>query len=165
MTRSMYGGMGSYLFFLFLLLPSAAAAQDGADLYRQNCAGCHDAGVDRAPARDALQTMTADRVLAAMESGAMISMASRLVGAERRAVAQFVTGKTLVTDVPVTPRAQAMCGSGRATATADLLKAPLWNAWGDNTANTRFQADTALTSANVPRLKVKWAFGFPGDLD
>ena len=39
--------------------------------------------------------MTAERVLAALESGAMISMASRSTRAERRAIAQFVTGKSL----------------------------------------------------------------------
>ena len=80
---------------LVLLTTSAAFAQDGAALYRRDCSGCHDMGVDRAPARDALQTMTAERVLAAMESGPMISMASRDSGADRRAIAQYVTGKTL----------------------------------------------------------------------
>ena len=42
-----------------------------------------------------------------------------------------------------------------------------WNGWGDNTNNTRFQdgAAAGFTAAQVSRLKVKWAFGFPGDLD
>jgi polyvinyl alcohol dehydrogenase (cytochrome) len=41
-----------------------------------------------------------------------------------------------------------------------------WNGWGLNSSNTRFQsADAAgLTAADVPRLKLKWAFGFPTDL-
>ena len=52
-----------------LLAPASLLAQDGATLYRRDCSSCHDMGVDRAPARDALQTMTAERVLAAMESG------------------------------------------------------------------------------------------------
>src|SRR5690349_8653684 len=38
-----------------------AAAQDGATLYKQNCATCHDGGMDRAPSRDALKAMSADR--------------------------------------------------------------------------------------------------------
>src|SRR6185436_16817552 len=80
---------------LRLLQAFPVAAQDGAALYGRDCAACHDMGVDRAPSREALRNMTAERVLAAMESGAMISMASRVNGAERRAIAQFVTGKTL----------------------------------------------------------------------
>src|SRR5512132_1338193 len=82
---------------LALLLVEAlpVAAQDGAALYARDCAACHDMGVDRAPSREALRNMTAERVLAAMESGAMISMASRANGAERRAIALYVTGKPL----------------------------------------------------------------------
>jgi polyvinyl alcohol dehydrogenase (cytochrome) len=144
----------------------AAAAQDGAALYARDCAACHDMGVDRAPSRDALRNMTAERVLAAMESGAMISMASRANGAERRAIAQYITGKTLSGGDQVnTPTSADMC-SPRGDFTSPLT-GNSWNGWGNNTSNTRFQPAQAarLTAAQVPRLKVKWAFGFPGDLD
>src|SRR5580704_10431935 len=69
-----------------LLVPSALLlpAQDGAALYQRNCASCHDGTMDRAPARDSLKGMSAERVLAAMESGPMITMAVRLSAAERR---------------------------------------------------------------------------------
>src|ERR1700689_3635808 len=42
-----------------------------------------------------------------------------------------------------------------------------WNGWGTNTSNTRFQdaATAGLTGDQVPRLKLKWAFGFPGELN
>jgi len=38
-----------------------------------------------------------------------------------------------------------------------------WNGWGVNVSNTRFQpADQArLSAADVPKLKLKWAFGIP----
>jgi polyvinyl alcohol dehydrogenase (cytochrome) len=47
------------------------------------------------------------------------------------------------------------------------LTGPAWNGWGDNTSNTRFQdaAAAGLTADQVPRLKLKWAFGFPGELN
>ena len=40
---------------------------------------------------------------------------------------------------------------------------PHWNGWSPTPANTRFQpADQAgLSVAQVPNLKLKWAFGFP----
>jgi cytochrome c5 len=58
---------------IFLLLsPATAFAQDAASLYKQNCASCHDGGMDRAPSRDAVHAMSADRVLAAVETGPMI---------------------------------------------------------------------------------------------
>jgi polyvinyl alcohol dehydrogenase (cytochrome) len=151
---------------LTLLVASHASAQDGAALYRQNCAACHDMGIDRAPAREALQAMTAERVLNALESGAMLSMASRISAADRRAVAQYVTGKLLsARDLSMTPPAQAMCTAPGSF--ANPLNGPGWNGWGDNTNNTRFQdrVTAGFTAAQVPRLRVKWAFGFPGDLD
>ena len=150
---------------LALLLISSAPtmAQDGAALYRRDCAGCHDMGVDRAPARDVLQGMTAERVLNALENGAMLSMASRETGAERRAIAQFVTGKSLsARDLTTAPPSSAMC----ARKDNVTLNGPAWNGWGENTHNTRFQSGpSGLPAAAVPRLKVKWAFGFPGDTD
>jgi len=49
---------------------------------------------------------------------------------------------------------------------ANPLTGPAWNGWGVNTNNTRYQQAGAagFTAADVPRLKLKWAFGFPGEL-
>src|SRR5205807_1542396 len=40
---------------------------------------------------------------------------------------------------------------------------PAWNGWGVTPANTRFQPAQAagISAAEVPRLKLKWALGFP----
>jgi polyvinyl alcohol dehydrogenase (cytochrome) len=44
------------------------------------------------------------------------------------------------------------------------LDGPRWNGWGADLNNSRFQpaAMAGLTQDQVPRLQVKWAFGFPG---
>ena len=117
--------------------------------------------MDRAPKRDALRTMSAAQVLAAMETGPMISMASRRSAEERRAIAQFITGKALGAKFETNPPKEAMCPP----VTADF-NTIAWNGWGQNTSNTRFQdaATAGIAAGDVPRLKVKWAFGFPGDL-
>lgn len=41
---------------------------------------------------------------------------------------------------------------------------PVWNAWGVDLGNNRFQAASSarLSREEVPGLKLKWAFGFPG---
>ena len=125
---------------------------------------CHDGGNDRAPRLDALRAMTPERALAAMETGPMISMASRRSGAERRALAEFVTGKSFSQKLDLAPRPEAMCQGE--TGAFDPAISPAWNAWGVNTSNTRFQdaAAAGITADQISRLKVKWAFGFPGDL-
>jgi polyvinyl alcohol dehydrogenase (cytochrome) len=153
----------------FVLLLSFAAltpAQDGAAAYKQNCASCHDGGNDRAPSRDSLRAMSPERILNAMEAGPMITMATRLKATDRRALAEYLAGKSFSQPFDPRPPAQAMCGSMTESKFIDPLSRPAWNGWGVNTNNTRFQDTTAagLTAAQVPRLKVKWAFGFPGDI-
>lgn len=41
---------------------------------------------------------------------------------------------------------------------------PSWNGYGVDMSNSRFQPakSAGITSADVPKLKLKWAFGFPG---
>ena len=48
-------------------------------------------------------------------------------------------------------------------AVADPLGAPHWNGWGVDPQQSRFQpaAMAQLAAADVPRLKLKWAFAFP----
>ena len=43
------------------------------------------------------------------------------------------------------------------------LSGPMWNGWGADLVNSRFQpaASAGLTLADVPKLAVKWAVGFP----
>src|SRR5215467_6795134 len=118
------------LFFGCLL-----CAQDGAKLYKGFCAACHDAGVERAPNRESLKAMSPERVLAAMESGAMVPMAGRLSAAERRMLTEFLTEKPLGQK---TPPPQGLCSVVSANP-PDWAAGPHWAGWGANLENTRFQ--------------------------
>jgi polyvinyl alcohol dehydrogenase (cytochrome) len=155
----------AHCFVGLFLCATPLVAQDGATVYRAACASCHDAGIDRAPNRAALLAMTPERVLASLESGSMISMTAARTATERRGVAEFVTGKSLQRPLVTNPAPQAMCPAQPGTV-FDPLAGPSWNGWGPNSANTRFQdaAAAGLTAAVAPRLKLKWAFGFPGDI-
>ena len=153
---------------LYTLLFSSAGflrAQDGPAMYKRYCATCHDAGAERVPSRENLKALSAEQVLSAMETGAMISMASRLSAAERRAVAEFVTGKSIAQPLETRPRPQAMCADAPGTLN-EPLAGPMWNGWGVTSSNTRFQgaSGAGITAAEAPRLKLKWAFGYPGDV-
>jgi polyvinyl alcohol dehydrogenase (cytochrome) len=146
-----------------VFFPLISSADDGPTLYKQLCASCHDTGTDRAPNREALRAMSPERVLTAMESGPMLSMGAGRTGVERRAIAEYVTGKSFAQALSTTPSPQAMCKAG---GEFNPLAGPRWNAWGVNASNTRYQdaAGAGLSAADVPRLRVKWVFGFPGEL-
>ncbi len=45
----------------------------------------------------------------------------------------------------------------------DLAATASWNGWGNGTSNSRYQDSAAqMDAAQAARLKLKWAFGFPG---
>jgi polyvinyl alcohol dehydrogenase (cytochrome) len=145
---------------LFGLTVLAASAQtpDGAAIYKRDCAACHDAVGSRAPSREALQERSPEAVLDALNNIMRIP-GSRLNGAERRAVAEFVTGKKAGGDVRgiTTGRCSAQ------PAFRDPASGAAWNGWSPDITNTAFQPAKAagITAADIPRLKLKWAFAFP----
>ncbi len=138
---------------------SPAQTADGAAVYRDNCAKCHDAPTGRTPSRDALKARTPDAILASMNTGTMSMQALALGAAEKRAVAEFLAGKPIGAGT-IDPAA-GLCAT-RPSTLPDPASMPRWGGWGNDAANTRFQPRPGLTAADVPKLTVKWAFGFPG---
>lgn len=144
----------------------ASWAQDGAALYRQRCAVCHEASSsDRVPDRSALQQMPSASIVKALETGVMRMVAGSLSPAERDAIAEYLTGSAphAKANGPVHPQV-GLCGSPSKSFSVDP-SAPQWNGWGVDGHNGRFQpaAMAGISAADVPRLKLKWAFGFEGD--
>jgi polyvinyl alcohol dehydrogenase (cytochrome) len=144
----------------------ALAQPGGAALYAQHCAACHDANnqQSRAPSRSALQLMSYDHVLRIITSGSMADMAKERTDDERKAIASFVTGRISSGPAPtVGNEASAECAN-RSLGFGGPLDRLQWNGWGADLSNSRFQpAEVArLAPDEVPRLQLKWAFGFPG---
>ncbi len=129
-------------------------------VYNQQCAACHNGANERAPRREALKAFEPELVLKALIDGPMAAQGRALNDAEMHQVAIFLTGKPFTGGgIPQ----QAYC----ADRTVSLDKAkdqPSWNGWGNDNANTRSQsaAMAGLKAADVPKLKLKWAFAVPG---
>ena len=51
---------------------------------------------------------------------------------------------------------------GQAGADRQHRRQPQWNGFGVDSSNSRYQPKPGMTAADVPNLKLKWAFGFPG---
>lgn len=139
------------------LLPALAAAPDAATVYKTWCASCHDHPQERVPGRDVLSKRTPEDALKALTTGSMREQAKALNDEERRAVAAFVTGKEA--PVATSPELTNMCA---ATAAPIALNEGGWNGWGRDPENSRYHPKPGIDPADVPRLKVKWAFGYPG---
>jgi polyvinyl alcohol dehydrogenase (cytochrome) len=141
--------------FLFALNSGVVLAQDGAALYKQRCAACHDAPAGRVPPVSALRAMDASTISRSLESGPMQTQAAGLTAAERNAVVAYLASPKPAAG-PSAP-AEFLCPA----ATAPPSPSARWVGWGVNLANTRFQETVAagITAADVPKLKLKWAFG------
>jgi polyvinyl alcohol dehydrogenase (cytochrome) len=143
-----------------------AQAPDGAALFARECSSCHNGAAEsRAPHPDLLRQRSPEAILSALTAGGMRPQGGRLSGVERRAVAEYLGGRALGGDV--TGATVGRC-STRQVASGSGLQAPgsgtgLWGGWSPDPNNTRFQpANRAgLTMADVPRLTLKWAIGFP----
>lgn len=140
---------------------SAFAPPDGAALYKSRCATCHDnpQPLVRMPKREELAARSPEVVLAALSTGAMAMQAAGLTEEEDRAIALYITGKNFSSVA-----ADGMAGQ----CTTPLKKfAPDakgdWNGWGVDPVNSRFQPNPGLSVEDIPKLKLKWAFGFPGE--
>lgn len=90
-------------------------------------------------------------------------LAAVAVGVAAASRAQEAASPPEPGDAAPTPAPRASCSGDKA---AFSLEGPHWSGWGSTSANTRFQdaAAAGIAAAEVPRLKVKWAFGFPGDM-
>jgi polyvinyl alcohol dehydrogenase (cytochrome) len=160
-----------------------AAPSEGEALYRAHCATCHDGQVARAPVRGALAKMTRENIVDALSNGAMRQQGATLSANDRVVVADYlskvraeprVDGTITVTIenilAPVSPvHANAnnilvdACMGDRIDKPFELkADEPHWNGWGVDVAQHRFQlaATAGLSAEDIPKLKLRWAFGY-----
>ena len=138
------------------------STETGFVLIQQHCVSCHgNPAYERAPSPAALRAMSPERIYTALTTGIMKSVGDTLSDTDRRRVSESLAGRLL--------------GSERAGDSSSMpnrcaknpplrdLQGPGWNGWGNGLANDRFQSAAAakLSAATVPRLKLKWAFGYP----
>ncbi|HEX4025833.1 MAG TPA: PQQ-binding-like beta-propeller repeat protein [Steroidobacteraceae bacterium] len=141
----------------------SAGTEVGFGIFQNTCLKCHgNASFPQAPAPSVLRSYSPERIYDALTTGVMKAVGSTLTDDQRRLVAQAVAGRLLGS------AAQGDAASmPNRCATNPPMKAPSagpsWIGWGNNIDNTRFQPASAagLTAADLPRLRLKWAFGLP----
>ena len=104
---------------------------------------------------------TPEAILDAITTGSMALNADGLSDTQKRMLAEYITDRPL--GAAQAGQASAMKNHCAAKPLGNPLTGPSWNGWGADPGNSRFQPAAAarLTAEQVPRLKLKWAFGFP----
>ena len=162
--------MGRFLLALIALVIALLSghpvfAQGVTDLraFEKRCTSCHgNPSVAQAPDGLALRKLTPEAVYAAITTGATHAKLAEVSDDEKRMIAGYLGGRKVdaarLTDAklmsnpcPVNPVIKS------------LTSEPMWNGWGADLTNARMQSAKAagLTADDVPKLKLKWAFGLP----
>ena len=148
-----------------LLLPSVGAAQvlQVMPLFESRCAQCHggNAAELRAPDRAMLGQMTPERILAALSTGSMVPNATGISDGQKRSLAELISGRPLGSSA--SGQATAMPNQCQSRPAFNPAIGPRWSGWGADLMNSRSQTAeaAALRGDDVPKLQLKWAFGFP----
>jgi polyvinyl alcohol dehydrogenase (cytochrome) len=155
--------LSALLAIICFAVPSNAQTTKGAVAFEKQCAGCHGNPSSTTPAPDILSLwkLSAEQVYAAASKSPHTSL--KVSDEDFREVA-FYLGRRRV-DIAKVTDAKLMPNPCPGNSPLGSLSAkPLWNGWGNDISNARFQPAKAagLTADQVPNLKLKWAFGFPG---
>ena len=130
----------------------------GEAVFKAHCATCHEPAVERAPSRADLANYFAETVKKALTGGVMKDMAAGLSSADIDNVSWYLTGKQVRPVGDVSKEDQNRCPAGDRFSAAG----PSWNGWSPDVTMTRHQTTGGISAADVPRLKVKWAFAIEG---
>jgi polyvinyl alcohol dehydrogenase (cytochrome) len=144
---------------------SRAQTTQGAVVFENHCASCHGnpSATTKAPDILSLWKMSSEDIYAALGKGPHISALSGMEDKDLREVAFYMGRRRVdvakITDAKLMPN---QCPGN--SALGDLSAKPMWNGWGNDVSNARFQPAKAagLPADQVSKLKLKWAFGFPG---
>lgn len=123
---------------------------------------CHDSPADqtRVLPRSGFRLRAAEEVIQALTTGVMKPQAADLSAAQIQAIAVFLTGRR----PSALPQANPEANRCRQNGGSINLKVPQWNGWGRDANNSRYQPEPGLKAEDVPKLKLKWAFAYPGML-
>jgi polyvinyl alcohol dehydrogenase (cytochrome) len=135
--------------------PPPVTDTKGQALFKERCSGCHDQKESRAPATAYLSTRLPSEIIYTLTKGEMINQAAGLSSEDIHAIARFLTGREIDVEAPDNAN---LCKAQGQIATDPRQ----WANWGHDVHNTRFQTEPGFTAADLPKLKVKWAFALPG---
>ena len=152
-----------YVCLLVVAMQPVLAAQDGAVIYKERCAQCHDAPQARVPALSTIKQMSGQSIYIALTYGVMKSRAEGLGSADIFALIGYIapTGDTHPETAPLTPTCKTPATLRPVAGSPRPLSSAQQGGWSPGLTNTRFQdkVSAGLSAADVPKLGLKWAFG------
>lgn len=166
-TRGLVPAFGALGLVLAGFISSSAqippANISGGEIYQQRCSVCHDHPQDVIPPKEFLTSRTQEYIVNALTKGVMQAQAKGLSVEQINAVAHYLSS------------ASKSSGAGQPKLQEPDLHAnpcnqsgpPIqlggsWNGFSPGLDNARFQLKPGFRVEDLPRLKPKWAWAYPG---
>jgi polyvinyl alcohol dehydrogenase (cytochrome) len=152
--------------------PSAPNA--GEQIFQTRCKACHEPPVERAPGVADLARRPKDDIVKALTSGVMAPMAAGMTQADKEAVAGYITtarrpattataGRTDLEMPQIAVKGGPVGTDPKCASNPPIRPTPGdWASMGVDDRSSRFQRNPGLKAADIPRLKLKWAFSMAG---
>ena len=120
---------------LFALILPILSAQDGAAIYKEHCASCHDMPEGRVPSITTIKAMSGEAIYLALTSGVMKTQAASFSTAQIFALIGYIApaGGSHAAAPSFTPTCQGD------TAFRPAAGSPQWNGWSTSATNSRYQ--------------------------
>jgi polyvinyl alcohol dehydrogenase (cytochrome) len=144
--------------------PGPLGMENGLTFFQTKCMSCHQENAStKAPSARRIRQMTPEQIYAVVSKPSRAEHDQGLTDPQKRRLSEFMGGYRQIGSVEAGNPKNFPNACAANPPMTDPYSGPYWSGWGADIQNTRFQRAEAagMTKADVPKLKLKWAFGFP----
>jgi len=143
--------------------PKQQGMEDGLTYFQTRCMTCHSEKSTKAPTARRIRELSPEQIYAVVSKPSRPEHDAGLTDAQKRRMSEFMGGYRQIGSAEAGNPKNFPNACPANPPMKDPSTGPQWNGWGADVANTRYQRseDAGITKADVPKLKLKWAFGFP----
>jgi polyvinyl alcohol dehydrogenase (cytochrome) len=138
--------------------------EQGLTYFQTKCMGCHkENSSEKAPSARQIRQLTPEQIYAVVSKPTRPEHDQGLTEMQKKRMSEFMGGYRQLGSVQAGNPKNFPNACPSNPVMSDPSAGPAWSGWGADIANTRYQRaeEAGLTKADVPKLKLKWAFGFP----
>ena len=138
--------------------------ENGLTYFQTKCMSCHrENDSTKAPSARRIRQMTPEQIYAVVSKPSRPEHDQGMTDPQKRRMSEFMGGYRQIGSVEAGNPKNFPNHCPSNPPMTDPYAGAFWSGWGADIENTRYQRTEAagITKADVPKLKLKWAFGFP----
>ena len=144
--------------------PQQIGMETGLTYFQTRCMSCHrENDSSKAPSARQIRQMTPEQIYAVVSKPSRPEHDQGLTDPQKRRLSEFMGGYRQIGSVEAGNPKNFPNACASNPPMSDPYSGAFWSGWGADIENTRYQRTEAagITKVDVPKLKLKWAFGFP----